>query len=452
MSPHEFFQVIPLGHVVDFPQLLNSAYVTGRLATLPEPQVHLGHVDDVHICLFSCINLGKSQRYEGDACTIDGLSGSCKLLKNCAPAIVGLRNGKYPQMCGFSNLDPVVCCVSEGSAIITTTQSTTSNNNQRSLERNDRTSTESSLIDSNNRSNNDPDTKVGSKARAMCEEYSKYVYEWITPPVQTINFGKVKVNRCAHKVTELVIGGQHAGVREFPHMALLGMGEENSKKWTCGGTLISDEFVLTAGHCVFSPQDGEVRWIRLGENDISNEGDSETQDFSVAEIIKHPQYKAPSRYHDIALLRLDRKAILNKFVIPACLHTEFNINHQKAIATGWGRTEYLGSTSQQLFKVTLEMFSQEECNETYSAFASSRRLRSGIVPESQMCAGHHSEMKDTCQGDSGGPLQTYLEVPYCMYDLIGVTSFGITCGVVGSPGVYTRVSEYLPWIEQIVWG
>lgn len=48
MSPHEFFQVIPLGHVVDFPQLLNSAYVTGRLATLPEPQVHLGHVDDVH--------------------------------------------------------------------------------------------------------------------------------------------------------------------------------------------------------------------------------------------------------------------------------------------------------------------------------------------------------------------------------------------------------------------
>lgn len=55
----------------------------------------------------------------------------------------------------------------------------------------------------------------------MCEEYSKYVYEWITPPVQTINFGKVKVNRCAHKVTELVIGGQHAGVREFPHMVIL---------------------------------------------------------------------------------------------------------------------------------------------------------------------------------------------------------------------------------------
>lgn len=53
----------------------------------------------------------------GDACTIDGLSGSCKLLRNCAPAIVGLRNGKYPQMCGFSNLDPVVCCVSEGTMI-----------------------------------------------------------------------------------------------------------------------------------------------------------------------------------------------------------------------------------------------------------------------------------------------------------------------------------------------
>lgn len=48
-------------------------------------------------------------------------------------------------------------------------------------------------------------------------------------------------------------------------------------------------------------------------------------------------------------------------------------------------------------QVTLELFSQQECNDTYAAFISNRRLKYGIVPESQMCAGHHTESKDTCQ-------------------------------------------------------
>lgn len=52
----------------------------------------------------------------------------------------------------------------------------------------------------------------------MCRQYGEYIYEWITPPVQTFNSGKVKVNRCGHKATELVIGGELTKPREFPHM------------------------------------------------------------------------------------------------------------------------------------------------------------------------------------------------------------------------------------------
>lgn len=52
----------------------------------------------------------------------------------------------------------------------------------------------------------------------VCQEYAQYVYEWITSPVQIFNAGKIKVNKCGHKVTELIIGGQVSGVREFPHM------------------------------------------------------------------------------------------------------------------------------------------------------------------------------------------------------------------------------------------
>lgn len=55
------------------------------------------------------------------------------------------------------------------------------------------------------------------------------------------------------------------------------------------------------------------------------------------------------------------------------------------------------------------------------------------------------------QGDSGGPLQRILAEPYCMYSIVGVTSFGKFCAFKLSPAIYTRVSSYLDWIETIVW-
>lgn len=39
----------------------------------------------------------------------------------------------------------------------------------------------------------------------------------------------------------------------------------------------------------------------------------------------------------------------------------------------------------------------------------------------------------------------------CMYTQIGITSFGRMCGTKDTPAIYTRISNYIPWIEQIVW-
>uniref|UniRef100_A0A1B0DLB7 Uncharacterized protein n=2 Tax=Phlebotomus papatasi TaxID=29031 RepID=A0A1B0DLB7_PHLPP len=99
---------------------------------------------------------------------------------------------------------------------------------------------------------------------------------------------------------------------------------------------------------------------------------------------------------------------------------------------------------------TLELFTHQECNKSFE-FNINRKLSKGIVDESQLCAGSHSEEKDTCEGDSGGPLQIYNNNVYCMYNIIGVTSFGKGCGSVGQPGVYTRISNYLDWIEEVTW-
>lgn len=56
-----------------------------------------------------------------------------------------------------------------------------------------------------------------------------------------------------------------------------------------------------------------------------------------------------------------------------------------------------------------------------------------------------------CQGDSGGPIQVYHSSLACMYTVVGITSFGKSCGIESVPGVYTRVSAYLDWIERVVW-
>lgn len=96
----------------------------------------------------------------------------------------------------------------------------------------------------------------------------------------------------------------------------------------------------------------------------------------------------------------------------------------------------------------MSAYTSAECNQT---FKRSRKLPSGIV-ESQMCAGNRGGgHQDTCQGDSGGPLQVVTPGNICSFHIVGVTSFGKSCGIRNSPGVYTRVASYLDWIEGIVW-
>jgi hypothetical protein len=85
---------------------------------------------------------------------------------------------------------------------------------------------------------------------------------------------------------------------------------------------------------------------------LTNDG-AQPVNYLVEEVIRHPQYKPPAKYNDIALLKLDHPVELNEFIRPACLHTTDTFPINKTVATGWGRIDY-GKRTQNKIVYQLE--------------------------------------------------------------------------------------------------
>jgi hypothetical protein len=86
---------------------------------------------------------------------------------------------------------------------------------------------------------------------------------------------------------------------------------------------------------------GLAKWVRLGDLNLKETNDdTRTQDFSVAEKFRHPEYKPPALYNDIGLLQLDRDVKFDGYVRPACLHVEQDIPTRQPEAIGWGLKDW----------------------------------------------------------------------------------------------------------------
>ncbi|KAF7398463.1 hypothetical protein HZH66_006360 [Vespula vulgaris] len=378
----------------------------------------------------------EGQLFEGSRCSINGNSGICTILPKCTVVYNELLSGKPPErICGYSNFDPIVCCPKDGQSNRETTSTSTT------------TTTTTTTIRPMQPNENDR----GALARAKCQEYSQYVYELQYPPILTFNAKPVNVSVCGVKGKTLIIGGTIALPKEFPHMVAIGYDSSEGILWNCGGTLVSERYVLTAAHCTYSQDWGGASWARVGDLNLARTDDNaRPKNYRIIKRIRYPKYKTPSQYHDIALFKLEANVKFNAYVRPACLQTTLpDAPENKATATGWGLVDWQDETgSDNLLKVTLNIVPQSSCNESFNDGIDIQLLR-GIVSDWQLCAGGLG--RDTCQGDSGGPLVIFNEEHYCMYNIIGVTSLGRLCGT-NIPGVYTRVYNYIPWLESVIWG
>ncbi|XP_030375946.1 chymotrypsin-2 [Scaptodrosophila lebanonensis] len=228
-----------------------------------------------------------------------------------------------------------------------------------------------------------------------------------------------------------VVNGTDSDVHRYPFVISL-RGATGSH--SCGGSIVSPKFVLTAAHCVNGRKAADLS-IQYGVTQINAKGPNVV---AAKRIIQHELYNPAANYvNDIALIEVaepivfDYETVAPVTLPPLNFETPQTPEGGEGVLIGWGLNATSGSIQTTLQEVNLKVYSDDECVERHSGRTN---------PSSHICGGVDEGGKGQCSGDSGGPL---------IYDgqQVGIVSWSIKpCTVAPYPGVYCKVSAYTDWI------
>ncbi|XP_038124066.1 trypsin-1-like [Cyprinodon tularosa] len=231
-----------------------------------------------------------------------------------------------------------------------------------------------------------------------------------------------------------IVGGYECTPHSQPHQVSL-----NSGYHFCGGSLVNENWVVSAAHCYKSRVE-----VRLGEHHIVYSEGTE-QFIQSSKVIRHPNYDSWNIDNDIMLIKLSSPATLNQYVQPVALPSSCAPAGTMCKVSGWGDTMSYGEydlryrhsnfknvdDGDKLQCLDIPILSDRDCDNSYP----------GMITDAMFCAGYLEGGKDSCQGDSGGPV-------VCNGELQGVVSWGYGCAEKNHPGVYTKVCIFNTWLQN----
>ncbi|HET7678732.1 MAG TPA: serine protease [Xanthobacteraceae bacterium] len=235
-----------------------------------------------------------------------------------------------------------------------------------------------------------------------------------------------------------IVGGVQSQPGRWPFQAglLLASESNNRQALFCGGSVIDEEFVLTAAHCTDFLQAGDLH-ILTGTQSLVAGGTRH----EVGRIRIHPQYDGFTFDFDVALVQLKTKItdVRPRQMANVITRAQASVLAQPgttSFVTGWGDTGT--SFPKMLREVSVPIVDRDRCN--------SERSYDGHITPRMLCAGLRNGGKDSCQGDSGGPL-VVMDKFRRFQTQAGIVSWGIGCALPHFYGVYTRLAVLEKWVS-----
>lgn len=275
-----------------------------------------------------------------------------------------------------------------------------------------------------------------------------------------------------------IVGGVNAVANTWPWIVRLlfqtadMVAASSTSYYACGGSIIDENWILTAAHCCTSDSTGSVVnmkkvIMKFGEHQktVAENGEFEAIIDDLTNYMHvHPDYTSTtdgsSANYDVCLINIPNglngmgdglfqvaaDAGYASSVARVCMPSAPAEHGDACWVAGWGTTSFGGESADILQSVGVNIMSNDYC------IANSISSMSTALQTDEVCAGAPDANGnnlvdggiDSCQGDSGGPLICDINGAAT---LTGIVSWGYDCAAEGKPGVYGRVYDYLSWIE-----